>query len=555
MLFNTSIRKETVRLVFAIFLCVDTKKNVTSETRARVERDKTTTKKMSQRTIWIIFSVLIILGFSALALQPSLLFGVVEEQQQQLSSAHPALSAHFPPSTTTTTTIIVNNVGVPASPSLAESSSVAATDLLNNIDQMRARARGREYTFDLCRPRRRDEEEFFHLSDGGLLRMPSFRSPLWHQEGERGQTLRKAAQQLYNNFLAFDNESSSKFAIPVYGTACIGIDCGNIFYSLSVHVVAIGHVIVVVGESASIDANNRAMSASGTIQSFNLLAAAFPGRFTVFHRPEKPSCAESWNLILRMAFSIRAPDQIEFCFIVNADFTATGGRRNSAGGGGLHPLSRFAAEVRSAPHLAVHRFHHFTSFALTKHGFLELGYFDETLFPAYAEDVELHLRAVSKNMAVFGRFDSLGLFTHARQKSLQDPEVAARKRHLSRDVYIYRKWGVKIAEHQDFALAKPFKSPFNLPTIAHNNSWRIDPEQRRCILEMAAISRKFSNDELRQNSKVAAAPMQLQVLMKHGARTRLCYFNASAALRPLLPANIRDSFEFPASLMSMEHEF
>lgn len=383
--------------------------------------------------------------------------------------------------------------------------------------------------------------------------MPKLDFPLWYQDADH-RTLRTAAAQLYSNFLAFDDAETKSSrslttmnaTIPLYGTACIGIDCSTIFIALSKQVVPLGHVIVVVGES---DAKSK------TVLAFRLLQEAFAGRFTMFHRPEKLSCAESWNLITRMAFSIRLPDMIDFVMIVGADFV-THGKKNAAATG-RHPLSLFAAHVRAAPHLVVHRFYHFSSFAFTKKGFLELGYFDEVLFPAYAEDVELHLRSVSLGMGELGRFDSLGLFSHLRSTSLKDPLIAARKRHSSRDVYIYRKWGVKMSEHQDFGLARPFKYPFNIPQILHNASWNVDQRQRECIHEMAALSRSFSNEELRAEPSAAAAPAHLSVLVKNGVRTRLCYFNASAALRPLLrlPANQRDSFEFSAKLTSMEHEF
>jgi hypothetical protein len=199
----------------------------------------------------------------------------------------------------------------------------------------------------------------------------------------------------------------------------------------------------------------------------------FPGRFTKFFRPQKLSCAESWNLVTRTAMTQRPqPDQV---FISNADWhpIPSHGVENN--------LQRFAAWSRTQLHLVASRYYHFSSFVFTKKGYLELGYFDEVIYPALAEDVEFHIKAVSKGMGELGLYSNWEDGSkHILRASASDKKIGERNNRVARFDYILRKWNVRVPAHRDFATSKPFAFPWNDKRIHHNNSWRIDPRHRRC---------------------------------------------------------------------------
>lgn len=157
----------------------------------------------------------------------------------------------------------------------------------------------------------------------------------------------------------------------------------------------------------------------------------------------------------------------------------------------LH-LGRFAQHTnRHADFLVVDRFCAFACFAYTLRGHRELGYFDETIFPAYGEDVEIHLRAVSKRLGLqngpFGNWEK----SEGREKAAlhyispniaHDSDASKGVGRFPLEAYILLKWGVNKSGVADYQFEKPFLHPFNRSRILHNNSWIVDPEQRACLM-------------------------------------------------------------------------
>ncbi len=268
--------------------------------------------------------------------------------------------------------------------------------------------------------------------------------------------------------------------IPVLGTMCIGVDCGFVPLGLQRLGVGIGHVIVVVSTAAP---RHVAM--------FSALERAFPGRFTKLHRPQKLSCAESWNAIARLAFSIRPMPA--YVFFANADWhpRPVKQRRDSSGSVPLTHMHGFAEWTAThAAEYAVVRFLGFSAFALTRRGYLELGYFDEVIYPAYGEDVEFVLRAASKGEPL-GQYRTPGgepdaeVHAHQGSASRRNREAVRRTKRMSRYDYLRRKWGIYLPHFTGYedalAKARPHAHPFGIPVIKHANSWAVDASQRRCI--------------------------------------------------------------------------
>jgi hypothetical protein len=161
-------------------------------------------------------------------------------------------------------------------------------------------------------------------------------------------------------------------------------------------------------------------------------------------------------------------------FLSNADWHPKDGH--------MPPFNRWVR--RGQLQTAAARFFHFSSYALTWCGFTRVGFFDEVLFPALAEDVEWHLRAVSKGL---GR---LGLYPHWQEGSVHITRAAAndaviRKRDSlhARAHYLVLKWNVVLGSVHDYEHAHPNRYPFNLEALDDPmRSWVVDEEHRRCQL-------------------------------------------------------------------------
>ena len=316
----------------------------------------------------------------------------------------------------------------------------------------------REFVYELDQPRERDEAEFAHVpkSAGGVLQEPKYAN-------EWGDVGKACAKKLYEMFLAYDQDEHGPETLPIYGTACVGVDCEHVTQQMLALDIGIGHFILVHNSDEF-----------RWTKLFGILGNLFPGRFSLFTRTApRLSCAESWNLILRIGFTLRPmPDQV---FIANADW------RPVASPGTPNNMARYAALSRTVLDNVANRYMHFSSFSVTRRGYLELGYFDENLWPSYGEDVEYHLRAVSKDMGTLGLYPNWKEGSaHANRAATADAEYLVRESRVARLDYILRKWDVKVTAYRDFVIATPFRWPFSIPHIRHNNSWVRDPVHRKC---------------------------------------------------------------------------
>ena len=399
-------------------------------------------------------------------------------------SATPAGSTHLgvappPPKPTA-----LHTTAVPTLDDEAEPTAVSPLDAGDVVEASfvaeECATRAASHIFDLDKPRAADEATFCHVpkSQGGVLAEPRVtvpviseppRSESWDRYSndtrmDAAKELATTARVLYDIFKLYDDDEASPATMPVYGTMCVGKDCRFIPAMFANLRIGIGHIIVVV------NTNQRRW-----VTFFRTLQRLFPGRFTMFYRPHKLSCAESWNVIARMGFSIRP--MVEQVFIANADWhpIATPGIDNN--------MARFAEWSRTSLHLVVNRYFLFSSFSFTKRGYLELGYFDEVIYPSYAEDVEFILKATSKGVGTMGIYDNWFNSTkHVLGAAGGEKVVDQRSMRVNRFDYVLRKWGVRVTGRFHFDDAKPFKWPFNIREIPHNNSWVVDPVQRKCAL-------------------------------------------------------------------------
>jgi hypothetical protein len=304
------------------------------------------------------------------------------------------------------------------------------------------------------------------------------------------------AKTLYKAFTAYSNDRTAVTNIPVYGTACIGeADCVYVRDQLKSLDTGVGHVIIVLNKDYK-----------EYHDFFRELEKQFPGRFTLQYRPDGGGCSESWNIMLRLGFSITP--QPNFVMATNGDLWALPGY-----------LAKFARWMNDNLEKQVgSRFVHFSSFALNKKGWKVLGPFDEVIYPAYAEDVEYHIRAVSAGVMV-GSFPGMqdGVsHKHAGSRSFTDKAFNEKYQRWDKNDYMFRKWNVDMRHYTDFQHCHPYKHPWNQPALTHRKSWVVDPGHRNCI--------KTGNG-IHHNAHGGGCML---------SSCRSCWYNASVLL-PLLP--------------------
>ena len=265
--------------------------------------------------------------------------------------------------------------------------------------------------------------------------------------------------------------------IPVWGLIVTRIDFALMLQNLIAIDVGVGEFVFVV--------NGRGKVPRVFVRALQLL---FPGRVHARENDHNGGVSAGWNVIVRHGFEPSAASgfrttrrqPVSFVVISNADIIP-------------FPLllGRFAEYTsQRASFLVVNRFHNFACFAYTLHGWRELGYFDETIYPAYGEDVEIHLRAVSKGLGLqsgpFGNWDGTaasrrGHHVHSPNR-VHDKSVSEGVARFPLSHYIQQKWGINMSGVFDYQFQKPFLWPFNRPRISHSNSWIVDPQQRACLM-------------------------------------------------------------------------
>lgn len=304
-----------------------------------------------------------------------------------------------------------------------------------------------------------DEMEDLHFDDEKAFKHELLPLPNPPEGEPNADVLRivRASLQSYQDRVK-NNQAAA--TVPVYGTACVDdADCMYIIDQMRSLDTPVGHIVIVMsGHNA--DANVL----------FASMERLFPGQVTIFRRPKVIlGCAESWNTILRAGFSIRPLPA--FVMITNADLWVQGGY-----------LAKFAKFNHDNHHkVAANKFMHFSSFSITDYGWKEVGGFDEVIYPAYAEDVEFHIRCVSKGLFV-DSYPENNANTHRHVGSRSFSKSGFREKWLRWDKpeYIWRKWGVSMRDYSDYANCRPYKTPWNLP-LTHRKSFVVDPQHRHCI--------------------------------------------------------------------------
>lgn len=284
---------------------------------------------------------------------------------------------------------------------------------------------------------------------------------------------RKVIRFIAENLRAYDENPNAVDIFPVFSTMCVGVDCmvaEEHFESL--RGMGVGYFVFVLNAR---DPNIH--------KRYNVYRQAFPGRFILRDPGRKLSCAESWNVILKITFE-QLSISVPFVVIVNADFIVTNERHRV-----------WNSWMRENDHEKLLRFpmvqfHHFYTFAYTKFGWDVVGTFDENVFPAYGEDVEMVYRSVSLRLYPYPEFPQWTQHhRHVGSMSLKDGEVSAMVGRFDRADYNMRKWNVHLyccggawMAASVFDRHKPYPYPFNVKHVPHRNGWSFDAAHRRCVV-------------------------------------------------------------------------
>jgi len=272
--------------------------------------------------------------------------------------------------------------------------------------------------------------------------------------------------------MRYDDDPTQIDIFPAFTTMCIGVDCEQADrHFSSLDGMGVGYFIVVM--------NARDARWQGH---FNAYQQAFGERFIVKLPPRKLSCAESWNVILHATFD-QLTIPLPFIVIINADFIVTNGRHKV--------WNAWMREQHNEKLLKfpIVEFHHFYAYAYTKLGWEIVGEFDENVFPAYGEDVEMVYRSASLGLYPFPEFPDWAAHNqHVGSMSLRDGEVSAQIGRFDRADFNMRKWNVHLYccggewWKTNFQVHRPYAHPFNLPHVPHRHGWAFDPDHRRCVL-------------------------------------------------------------------------
>jgi hypothetical protein len=135
------------------------------------------------------------------------------------------------------------------------------------------------------------------------------------------------------------------------------------------------------------------------------------------------------------------------------------------------------------------QFHHFYAFAYTLFGWNVVGEFDENVYPAYGEDVEMVYRSASLGLYPYPEFpDWTPHHRHVGSMSLRDPAVNDQINRFDRADFNMRKWNVHLYccgaswWAVDFKRHRPYDHPFDVPHVPHRHGWAFDPAHRRCVI-------------------------------------------------------------------------
>jgi hypothetical protein len=288
--------------------------------------------------------------------------------------------------------------------------------------------------------------------------------------------------------------------VPSIGLTCTRHDFNLLLnYTLRLDSVPLGRLVLVVN-------GRSAIVASLFVEVVHRLV---PGFVTGLPLRRNEGVSYAWNSILRTTFVLPFPEELlrveaggdaaaargavrraaDFVWISNIDLTHKPGSIASTAADARRRIRAREAEIAKffenpqndhafgAPHpLRLLRAAAFAAFLYCASALPVYGYFDETLFPAYGEDIEFQARIRSLGEWPNGvpiEREHLGSAALNR-----DPSVRSLVGRFDRWRYLKAKWNLSHTDNLWTTFL--FKHPFNNPRIPLS-AWAIDPHERACI--------------------------------------------------------------------------
>lgn len=187
--------------------------------------------------------------------------------------------------------------------------------------------------------------------------------------------------------------------------------------------------------------------------------------WSVVHDGKNLGCSGSWNL-----FPVLFPDE-EACLILNDD--------EELQPGCLERICKSADEhARDVSLLYVNQYESLGYFVWTKRGVEKFGLFDENLWPAYHEDLDMKARfkIAGADHYIIGGKDFPVKHGKPSPCSLEYHATLDAIGAMNRE-YFVRKWGCFDDWHSWMPNAPAFKTPFNDPAMGLKD-WQLDVPAR-----------------------------------------------------------------------------
>ncbi|CUG91542.1 membrane-associated protein, putative [Bodo saltans] len=296
--------------------------------------------------------------------------------------------------------------------------------------------------------------------------------------------------------------------VPSLGLTCMRADFVLLVqYIVRLEGVPLGRIVLNVNGRAAIVAS----------MFVDILRRDIPGFVTGYPLRRNEGLAYAWNAIVRATFVLPVPPQLmpsvsdderslavraatDFVWISNVDLLhPPGAIVKSATEARGHIIARRAA-IRDSimtnkrdyqpgvpQPVRLMRGLGFAAFLYCATALPVYGYFDETLFPAYGEDIEFEAR-----MHTLGDFPTAFSLEHTHLLSFAingNKKLKKMVGRLARWHYITAKWNLTSTEWRSHAQYL-FKHPFNDPRISLT-AWYVDPKQRACVRYTTADSCQY----------------------------------------------------------------
>ncbi|KAJ9466881.1 hypothetical protein DIPPA_01984 [Diplonema papillatum] len=328
--------------------------------------------------------------------------------------------------------------------------------------------------------------------------------------------------------LARGQTEPSDEVVPAFGMLCTSIDASfarRLFSSFDVGVQRF-HVIF------------NGQDPRGEILPFLKEASRVLGedKFFFRHNEANAGVAVGWNQMRERAFEVAGVDLL---MIGNADLIPKAGS--------MAAFLRYARSESRVKTCGVLHFNEWALFGLTRFGYEQLGSFDENIWPAYGEDIEMIVRAQASNVALCTvpgmSFTHLGSVNFKKNRALQ----AQVSRHHNGKAYLLEKWGFDIHKRTN-PITGHFMHPFNdarVPKTAwlYDKGYRqcvehggglMDREKHHCLYHTAELLPKLTAGALYYNDSVVAPPTSTELHENKGNALSVAVASMTPADRTLL---------------------